>query len=119
MAGLRFFGIAGTGGASSALGTGWDLDGDGSRNVLSVIDPALPRRCSAAPGGPRTDPDLELPIEDDESARRIVLLVWTSATDVGVVGRFRSAAAAAAEDNDAFDALLERKAAVAAVVAAE
>jgi len=41
-----FLGITGTGGASIALGTGDDRDGDGSRNVRSDIDPELPLRCS-------------------------------------------------------------------------
>jgi Fe2+ transport system protein FeoA len=37
-----FFGMAGTGGASAALGTG--RAGEGSRKVRSDIDPLLPRR---------------------------------------------------------------------------
>lgn len=41
-AGLIFFGMEGTGGASAALGTG--RAGEGSRKVRSDIDPLLPRR---------------------------------------------------------------------------
>jgi hypothetical protein len=112
-----FFGIAGTGGAFSKLGRAEPLFGDGSRNVRSVIDPELPRRSSWAPGGPRTGPVTELPIEEFELVLRIVLFVWTSATEVGVIGLDRNAAAAAAADSDAFEAWLLRKAEVAAVCA--
>lgn len=115
--GAIFFGIAGTGGALSKLCCAEPLFGDGSRNVRSVIDPELPRRSSWAPGGPRTCPVTELPIEEFELVLRIVLFVWTSATDVGVIGLDRNAAAAAAADNDAFEAWLLRKAEAAAVCA--
>ena len=64
-----FFGIAGTGGASTALGTAGE--DEESRNVLSVIDPELPLRCSP----PDVDPALELPFEEVEPALRRVLLV--------------------------------------------
>lgn len=70
-----FFGIAGTGGASCALGTGEDLDGDGSRKVRSVIEPELPLLTRADPGGPRTEPPTELPAEEVEPFLRIVLFV--------------------------------------------
>lgn len=112
-----FFGMAGTGGASYALGTGEDLDGDDSRKVRSVIEPELPLRTRVYPGGPRTEPATELPAEEVEPFLRIVLLVWTSATDVGVVGLERSAAAAAAEDKEVFDAREDRNACAAAVAA--
>lgn len=114
MAGM-LFGIAGTGGASGALGTA--CDGDGSRNVRSVIDPELPFRCNVGLGPLCTDPAAELPIEDAEPDLRRVLFVWTSATDVGVVGRDRRAAPAAAEARDAFEAWFFKKACAAAVVA--
>jgi hypothetical protein len=107
-----FFGIAGTGGASGALGTGCDCAGDragdGSRNVRSVIDPTLPLRSSC--DGPLDDPATELPMDDVDPALRSVRLVWTSATDVGVVGRDRNAAAAAEDDNEAFEDRFFRKA---------
>jgi hypothetical protein len=116
-AGGRFFGMAGTGGATPKPGRADALFGDGSRNVRSVIEPELPLRSSWDPGGPCTDPDTELPIEEFELVLRIVLFVWTSATDVGVVGRARNAAAAAAADNVALDAWGLRKANAAAVCA--
>jgi hypothetical protein len=110
------FGIAGTGGASTALGTGAaGLDGDGSRNVRSVMDPELPLRCNCDPG--RAVPDTELPIEDVEPLLFIVRFVCTSATDVGIDGLARNAAAAAAAERDTFEAWLFRKAWAAAVVA--
>lgn len=115
-----FLGIAGTGGASGALGTGCegcDRIGDGSRNVRSVIDPELPLRSSCDPGGPLVDPAAELPTDDVDPALRSVRFVWTSATEVGVVGSDRKAAAAAADDKDAFDDRFFRKAWAAAVVA--
>lgn len=64
-----FFGIAGTGGASTALGTG--RAGEGSRNVLSDIDPLLPLRSKLG----RVDPATELPIEDADPDLRSILLV--------------------------------------------
>lgn len=109
--------MAGTGGTLSKLGRADPLLGDGSRKVRSVIEPELPLRSSWAPGGPLVDPEIELPIEEFELVLRIVLLVWTSATDVGVVGRARNAAAAAAADKEAFDAWGLRKANAAAVCA--
>lgn len=63
------FGIAGTGGASGALGT--PLDGEGSRNVRSDIDPLLPRRSR----GGRDDPATELPTDDVEPDLRIIRFV--------------------------------------------
>lgn len=66
---------------------------------------------------PCADPASELPNEEFELARRIVLFVWTSATFVGVVGRALSAAAAAAADKEVDEARCPRKACAAAVVA--
>lgn len=63
------FGIVGTGGASTALGTA--CEGEESRNVLSVIDPELPLRCSP----PDVDPAPELPVDEVELVLRRVLLV--------------------------------------------
>jgi hypothetical protein len=111
--------MAGTGGASEAIGTPrtGERAGEGSRNVLSVIDPELPLRSSGG-APPLCDPLTELPIEDVDPVLRIVRLVCTSATFVGVVGLDRSAAAAAAEERDAFEAWFRRKTEVAAVMAA-
>lgn len=108
-----FCGIVGTGGASTALGTGCAARlGEGSRKDLSDIELLLPRRSSWG-----LEVDVELPIEDVEPDRLIVLFVCTSATEVGVVGRDRKAAAAAADDREAFEARFFRKAWAAAVVA--
>lgn len=108
-----FLGIEGTGGASAALGTG--RAGEGSRKVRSDIDPLLPRRWRFCP--PPLDPATELPIEEVEPVLWSILLVWTSPTDTGVVGRDRNAAAAAAEESDALEAWFFRKADTAAVAA--
>jgi len=110
--------MAGTGGASAALGTGRLGPGDGSRNVLSDMDPELPRRSSCGVAL-LCDPPKELPTDDVDPERFRVLLVCTSATEVGVMGRALSAAAAAADERDAFEDRFFRKAWVAAVVAAE
>jgi len=64
----------------------------------------LPLLSNAAPDGPRIDPAVELPTEDVEPALRSILLVCTSATDVGVVGRDLSAAPAAAAAREALEA---------------
>ena len=57
-------GIVGTGGASTALGTG--LPGEGSRNVRSDMDPELNLRSIC--GVPALcDPLIELPTEDVEA----------------------------------------------------
>lgn len=109
------FGIEGTGGASAALGT--PRAGEGSRKVRSDIDPLLPRRSRVWPSGPLVDPAIELPIDELEPALRSILFVWTSLTDTGVVGRARNAAAAAADESDAFEAWFFRKAEAAAVAA--
>lgn len=85
--------------------------------MRSVIDPALPRRSSCDPGGPRTVPLPLLPYEEFEAVLRSIRLVCTSATDIGVVGRDRRAAAAAAEDSEAAEAWFFRKACAAAVAA--
>jgi hypothetical protein len=109
-------GIAGTGGASEALGTGCDRAGEAARNVRSDIEPELPLRSSWASGGPLADP-VELPTDEVEPALRSVLFVCTSATEVGVVGRALRAAAAAAEDRAALEARFFRKAWAAALAA--
>jgi hypothetical protein len=56
-------------------------------------------------------------MEDVEPDLLIVRFVCTSATEVGVVGRDRKAAAAAADDREALDDRFFRKAWAAAVVA--
>lgn len=109
------FGSAGTGGASTALGTCGD--GDVSRKVRSDIELLLPLRSKAAPGGPLTDPAVELPMEEVEPALRTIRFVCTSATDIGVVGRDRRAAPAAAEASEALETWFLRKAWAAAVAA--
>jgi hypothetical protein len=109
-------GIAGTGGASEALGTACDRAGEAARNVRSDIEPELPLRSSWAPGGPLADP-VELPTDEFEPALRSVLFVCTSATEVGVVGRALRAAAAAAEDRAVLEARFFRKAWAAALAA--
>jgi hypothetical protein len=106
-------GIVGTGGASTALGTCCDRAGDDCRKVRSDIDPELPRRSSWEPGGPLGDP-VELPMEEVELVLRKVLFVCTSATFVGVAGRALKAAAAAADEREALEARLFRKACAAA-----
>ncbi len=63
------------------------------------------------------EPETELPTEAIEALRRMVLFVCTSATEVGVVGLDRKAAAAAAEDKETLEARLFRKACAAAAVA--
>jgi hypothetical protein len=111
-------GIAGTGGASRALGRATPRFGDGSRNVLSDIELELSRRSSCGLGRPVTeDPATELEREEVEALLRSVRFVWTSATFVGDVGRERSAVAAAAAERFALDLLWARKAWAAAVVA--
>lgn len=80
------------------------------------MDPELPLRSSCEDGRP-WDPATELPIEEFELVLRIILFVWTSATDMGVVGLDRNAAAAAAAESEAFEARCPRKAWDAASVA--
>lgn len=72
--------------------------GDGDlRKVRSVIDPEEPCLLSAGVGRPFTGLGCESRALDEvEALLRAVRFVWTSATLVGVVGRARSAAAAAA-----------------------
>lgn len=55
--------------------------------------------------------------EATDALRRIVRLVWTSATRVGVMGRLASAVAAAAAESDGLDDSWRRKTAAAAVAA--
>lgn len=104
-------GIDGTGGASGALGT--PLDGEGSRKVRSDIDPLLPRRSRLG----LVDPATELPTDEFEPDLRSIRLVWTSATDMGVVGLDRNAAAAAEAEREALEVWFFRNAWAAAVVA--
>jgi hypothetical protein len=80
------------------------------------MEPELPFRSSWKPGGPLVDP-VELPKDEFEAVLRRVRFVCTSATDVGVVGRALRAAAAAAEESEAFEARFFRKAWAAAVAA--
>lgn len=58
-----------------------------------------------------------VPVEAMDALRRIVRFVWTSAIRVGVIGRARRAAAAAAADREGFESW-RLKTAAAAVVAA-
>lgn len=101
-------GRGGTGGAS--CGKVPELEpgrfGDGERNVLSVIDPALPRLRSSGPA---------LPWDEVEEDRCNIRLVCISPTGTGVLVAERKAAAAAAFERLAFEPLLARNACVAAV----
>ena len=64
----KFFGTAGTGGASTAAGTGVRRPfGEGLLKVLSVMEPELPLRCSCELG--RTNPDVPLVTEEIEPLR--------------------------------------------------
>jgi hypothetical protein len=56
-------------------------------------------------------------MDEVEPVLRSVLFVCTSATEVGVVGRALRAAAAAAEESEAFEARFFRKAWAAALAA--
>jgi hypothetical protein len=130
-------GMAGTGGASCAgtadIDTGLllppaltalpllpGLPGLGLRNVRSVMLPWLPRLLSSPLGLPLLPRDsivAAVPLDETEPLRRIVRFVWTSPTLIGVVGRFLSAAAAAAEDSETLGLLVRLKTARAAVAA--
>jgi hypothetical protein len=111
----KLFGSAGTGGASAALGT--CRAGDGSRKVRSDMEPLLPLRSREAPGGLLAGVVVELPTEEVEPALRSIRLVCTSATDVGVVGRLRSAVPAAAAAREALELWFFKNACAAALVA--
>ena len=87
--------------------------GLGLRNVRSVMDALLPLRCRP---GLRWVSD-EAPEEVTDALRRMVRLVWTSATRVGVMGRAASAAAAAAAESDGLEDSWRLKTAAAAVAA--
>lgn len=113
----RFLGIAGTGGASLRSGPCGPRLGEGSRKVRSDMEPELPLRSSCDAGLLPPLPATELPMEEADSLLRIVRFVWTSATDIGVVGRDRNAAPAAAAARDALDCWFFRNAWAAAVVA--
>lgn len=83
--------------------------GEGSRNVRSVMEPELPCLCKVG---------LALPFDETEPDRWALRFVGNCPTGVGVVGRERRAAAAAAFDKLALEARLLRKAWTAAVEAA-
>lgn len=105
-------GIGGIGGGCSSLerDPGRPL-GDGSRKVLSVKDPELPRRCRVGlPGA--------LPLDDEDPHRCCIRFVWISPTGVGVVVCERRAAPAAAAARLTLEARFARKACAAAVAAA-
>lgn len=98
----KFSGSAGTGGASCPAGEvvlAAGLCGLGVLKVFSDREALLPLLCNdgfrRASGA--------VPEEDMDALRRMVRLVWTSETLVGVVGRARRAAAAAADDKDCCD----------------
>ena len=78
------------------------------------MDPLLARRWS--PGFPLRRSGAE-PDDEIEALRRIVRFVWTSATLVGVIGRERRAAAAAAADKDGLASRCLLNTAAAAVAA--
>ena len=109
------FGIGGIGGGSSALILAEEPRfGDGSRKVLSVIEPELFCRCRPGFCGLLAT----LPCDDVEVRRWIIRFVCISPTGVGVVVWERRAAAAAALERLALEARLARKACAAAVAAA-
>lgn len=105
-------GRLGTGGASRGLGAGL-RPGDGDRNVRSIIEPTLGvlvssrRRLPSRPGA-----------DERDGLRRKALLDCTSDTIVGLIGRARRAAAAAAEERDGVWLFSPRANAEAAAVAA-
>lgn len=101
-------GIAGTGGRpSTSLRGVVGRRGEFDRRDLSDMEPAL---------GDLLNPCLPPRSPVADALRRMVRLVWTSATLVGVIGRDRRAAAAAADDKLEGDAW-RIKAEAAAVVA--
>ena len=112
-------GIVGTGGASEAAETEPFRPGDGDLNVRSVMDPLLLFRCN--PPLP-TPPLVLLPITllliELCEPRRDMRLVWMLPTGSGEVVCERRAAAAAADDSEAWELLRLRKAELAAVAAA-
>lgn len=98
-------GNAGTGGAlSTGEPTLFILPGDGERNVLSVIEPVLFCRCMADGGRPAAL------VFDALEDLRCMRLVCISPMGTGEVVCDRKAAAAAADDREALDARLLRKA---------
>lgn len=99
--------MVGTGGTTSPVLDG-PRPGDGSRNVRSDIEDELDLRSSFEDGLAAGEPTLER--FEALEARRTMRFVWISATDVGVVGLDRMAAAAAAADREALEARLLRKA---------
>ena len=95
-------GSAGTGGGSSSrVVPRLARFGDGSLKVRSVIDPEL--FCLCRPG-------IELPLDETDPDLWALRFVGKSPTGVGVVGRERRAAAAAAFDKLALEARFARKA---------
>lgn len=89
-------GSGGTGGASGSGEAMFRWDGEGVRNVRSVIELLLPLR--ARPG--RSLPATTLPLLFEEFDNLLTIrLVWTFPTGSGEVVCDRSAAAAAADDS--------------------
>lgn len=115
-------GIDGTGGASCAAGTAPFVDaraGEGDLNVRSVIDPELSCLTRPRPMPPLPPPMmLPLPIEDCDP-RLTMRFVCILPTSSGETVCERNAAAAAAEDSDALEGELLRKAELAAIAAEE
>ncbi len=92
-------GMFGTGGTLRSLGIGLRPPGDGDRKVRSIMEPTLGVRRSWLPGERSLPPGMEA----TEGLLRTARLDWTSATLVGVMGRARNAAAAAADDSEALE----------------
>lgn len=74
------------------------------------MDPLLPRLCN--PDWSRTCSGV-VAVEATDALRREARFVWTSPTRVGVAGRARRAAAAAAADREGFDSWCLKTAAAA------
>jgi hypothetical protein len=103
-------GRGGTGGALASACRTVDEFGEGLRKVLSAIDPVLPVRWT--PG--RLPLLVPLPMEVFEAFLRSVLRVCVSPTLMGEEVCDRNAAAAAADESEAFEDRLDRKACAAA-----
>lgn len=112
-----FLGMTGTGGASGAGDTALGLPpGEGDRKVRSVMDELLAVLTMLFLAFP---PMIALPATEDWEPLLTMRLVWMEPTGSGDEVCERRAVAAAAEDREAADGDLLRKAALAAMAAEE